>query len=254
MADNLWTIISTRPLTGEDRRRALVEKFEGWLDLLDYYAEAATDHRRARTAAHILREGAHLIAAAAGDEIGSAAYGPPPHDKREALERVAARLAVAKAIFGGNVAFDDGASLSQVQEEARVVAAGDVPAIFARIGDRTIKIRSAVLKLRALEWNAYLTGRGIAGYERHAEIGLAFGHDWETISKWRSREIIPKLGQQHFDAMINLARQSGSSGFFFWGMRQGDEWRPALHADGARSRHGEREDGQMSPVSNDDAA
>jgi hypothetical protein len=218
-------------MTGLERSGAH-SSLDSWLDLMHLYNDAASDDERKGWARALVADLANFAGAVCGEKMLTDAYGDA--DPADPLTAVAARLSIASNLFGSLETAAEGSLLS-VAAEARAVASGDEPKLFARrSGERVTHYRVALTKLRALEWDAYLTELGIKGSTRHASIALAFGHDWDTISRWGARSVAPVIGDDKLKERLRQARLLASSGFPLWGARRGAPWIDALNADGKR--------------------
>lgn len=187
--------------------------------------------------AHIREDKAHRYMASVlefarqvcGEETVQEAYGSVATDRAEALQGFAVRAQLASYVFGRH---DVGpGSLNEAAAEARAVAQGDKPQVFAKLGRRR-PIRLLRAKYEALRWDAWLNGLGIGVDARHTAIANAFGAPWDTISRWRpdveaawGREAVRQLEMDRIDATRGLRMRT---------MRPGEPWETGLLRAGAR--------------------
>ncbi|KQM50981.1 hypothetical protein ASE69_06355 [Sphingomonas sp. Leaf208] len=160
---------------------------------------------------------------------------PAEQGRVDRLNLLARKLLVAARFF------DRGTSVSSMQEavyEVRAIHAGDDPRLFAVVEGKRKQgrpgnaFRIAVNKLRALEWDAVLQGRGVSAVERHTLIQKAYGVEWGTMQKW-SAPCSRDLGIELVAHLKKTAREDGASGRSVFGEKYGLEFADALTFDGS---------------------
>ena len=204
-------------------------------------ASASDDHERSEKAQDLLVGLIYFAQAFMGDELLAAAYGEVDADNRETVLRtIAQRTMVASMLFAKLP--DDAASLERVAEEAMAVARGDAPSLFSRLpAARKRSYRVTRSKFEALTWDAYLEGLNVTASTRHGAIAVAFGHDWDTVSRW-IKPARSLLGEDYVDYHLELARMQGRRGkpynmnrsYLDTRSPHPDPWQEALQRDGRR--------------------
>lgn len=130
-------------------------------------------------------------------------------DSLQVLER---QLNLASELFGRSIPLESPGSLYAAVEELRAIQSGDEPKLFAKLEGRKIPYRVAKAKLEAIGWDSYLEALGEPAYMRHAQIGAAFGHDWDTIYRWRTG-VASHLGEKHVASVIRQRALVAKHGF-----------------------------------------
>ena len=139
----------------------------------------------------------------------------------EVLRSIELQLSLASALFDQAATPKSDASIGAATEEIRAIMSGDEPRLFARMDGRKTPYRVAKAKLQAIGWDQYLEARGEPPYLRHARIAVAFGHEWDTISRWRA-DVVPYLGEQHvLRSLRDMVRQA-TPGFRVFGSPEED--------------------------------
>ncbi len=162
-----------------------------------------------------------------GDTVMKAAAGTLPDDasRVDVLHLIAARTDLMSYAFASLE--EDEAGLHLVHDEIRYIAGGDKPVIFARLPGPKVKIRVHFAKLMALAWNEYLDGLGISSVDRQAEISKAFGHPWDTISRWDAFPVAIE-GEEWVRRHLAKYNRRGRDGLPLLEMKQDETWQAGL--------------------------
>lgn len=162
-----------------------------------------------------------------GDTVMKAAAGTLPESatRADVLHLMAARTDLVSYAFAS--LDDDEAGLNLVHDEIRYIAGGDKPVIFARLPGPKTKIRVYFAKLSALAWSAYLDGLGVPSVDRQAAISTAFGHPWDTISRWDAVPIAME-GEEWVRRYLATYKRRGRDGVALWEMEKGETWEAGL--------------------------
>ncbi len=202
-------------------------------EFLDFRKElflgAKSEEDRSGYARILLVQAAELANLASGDDMVESALRPGDGRETGALDRLSQRLLIASSLFGRSEATDDTGTLVNAWAEVRAIANGDHAKLFSHdVGKRKVPYRVALAKLRAIEWDAYLEAKGEKSFLRHASIALAFGAEWDTISRWRG-DIALYLDEGVIDSTLRHAILSAGNGF---GLRGRGDQGEALKKDG----------------------
>jgi hypothetical protein len=205
-------------------------------------ATSASDEReKSEKAQDLLISLLHFAQTFMGKDLLAAAYGELGTDDRESVLRTIARRTLVTSMLFAKLP-DDPASLERVAEEAMAVARGDAPSLFSRLpAARKRSYRVTRSKFDALTWDAYLEGLNVPASTRHGAIGAAFGHDWDTVSRW-IKPARSHLGDEYVDYHLALAQMQGQRGEPYSINRSYLEarapdpgpWQEALQRDGRR--------------------
>lgn len=163
-----------------------------------------------------------------GDGIAREAYGAAVTGREKALVAFAERADLASFAFGS---IDRGpGSLNEAAAEARAIAQGDKPQVFAKIGRRRaiVVLRT---KFEAMRWDAWLDGYGLAPGVRHSAIEHAFGATWDTMSEWKADA--QKAWGDETLVQLSLDRADAARGLRMWSMRPNEPWEIGLSRAGA---------------------
>lgn len=154
-------------------------------------------------------------------------------DRRLVLETAARRLHALSGIFGKMPV--DAAGPFSIVQEAISVSRGDAPLMFARLPGQKVNNRIIRAKFEALQWEAYLKGRGMRAGECQQRIAMAFGSGWETIRRSWRRDVHASLDEAQIKYLIGVAELEGRRGVPRWEMPD-DDWEEALRRDGERCK------------------
>lgn len=196
----------------------------------------ATDDpiERQQKALDVMQEAMFVMNKLLGEDLLTAALGViDGTDRRLVLETAARRLHALSGVFG-KLPMDAAGPFAVVQE-AMSVARGDAPLMFARLSGQKVNNRVIRAKFEALQWEAYLKGRGMSANERQDLISNAFGSVWETIRRSWRRDISAALEKTTIAYLLGLAEMEGRRGSPRWEMPD-EDWRAALQRDGARCK------------------
>lgn len=174
----------------------------------------------------------------AGMEMLKSLSTPAEQGRVARLDLLSRKLLVAARFF------DRGTSVSSMLEaasEVRAIHAGDDPRLFAVVEGKRKQgrpgnaYRIAENKLRALEWDAVLQGRGVSAVERHTLVQKAYGVEWGTMQKWAA-PCGRDLGIDRVAQLKDAAREDGANGRPVFGEKYGLEFADALAFDGSLYR------------------
>lgn len=179
---------------------AMTRAIADFLDHRERYESGRDDDSDARMELGALLD---AVAWSAGEPVLKGAFGVARDDvsRAEALKLVARRASLVSAFTRTT---EDAASFSEVAAEVEAIAAGDTPALFARVGQKKVKYREYREKLRALCWDRILEGAGLSTRDRRHAIEGAYNTSWNTISKW-DHETRSALGDSLVDRELNRA-------------------------------------------------
>jgi hypothetical protein len=198
----------------------------------------APEDKRDIEARRVLALTMQLAAHVAGDDTIDRIYGALPEDagRQDQLGAITARMLPLVFLYGAKrMAVKSPGSLASVLEEMEALWHGDEPRLFARLdnagtkGKPTNARRMAKHKLRALQWNAYLEGRGVEAWDRNRELHAAFNSAWPVIAQWRD-QVVRDLGPDTVARQIDFARSGLSPFDAEWTEK---EWRARLTEDAA---------------------
>lgn len=196
-------------------------------------SRAYSDEERIGWSRVLLSHAADLASFFCGEQIVKDAYGTAiAGDRQDALDKIPRRLLLILGIYGREDRADVPGSLTSVMAEVRAIAMGDDPKLFKKLEGRVRRYRLALLKLRALEWNAYLSAMGLPAFERQGRISIAYGYSWDTISRWAD-DIRPIVGDKTVDDAIRQARLTYEYEMHAL-LTAGGPWEEALTADGKK--------------------
>jgi len=237
-----------------DEKARRLKGLGAWLDRCEALRPECTQEEALRAIGDLLGQARDLCEPLMGRAFGGRdsagmemlnAVGAPAEQRRLNRLDLLARKLLLSARF-----FDHGSSVASMLEatrEVRAIHAGDDPRLFAVVegkrkqGRAGNTYRIAENKLRALEWDAVLEGRGMSAVERHALIQNAYAFEWTSMQKW-SAPCGRELGNDLVAHLIKTAREDGASGLPVFGEQYGLAFSDALAFDGKRYRD-EREAG-----------
>lgn len=153
-------------------------------ELLDKSPNAPQEWR-ADKAREILLHALDIARLMCGREVLSLAYGHASTEARkDHLLVLADRLHWPHILFAELEADAGIGSFNSASRECESVARGDTPELFAKLPGYRKNVRLLVAKYQANRWDAYLEGLGIPTASRHGALAIAFGQEWDTMSRW----------------------------------------------------------------------
>lgn len=196
------------------RRQRLHSELDELLDWQDrLQARGLDEQENSGWAIILLRQAVEFARRASGKELIDAALrGVKDCDRASAINGIQRQITIAAELFDGALPSSSSATLSAAASELRAIWSGDEPKLFARMPGRKVPFRVAHAKLSAVGWDAYLAAKGEAAHVRHALIAAAFGHEWDTISRWRA-DVAKILGDKLVASVLREAQEMAKLGF-----------------------------------------
>lgn len=196
----------TIPAAAAERLAALLGEIER-VNKLD-------GERKSIWAPGIARQALKLAAELCGPELLAYAYGAETEgeDRAAQLELASDRLWTASHFFASVSDPGSPASFPAMAQEAYLIAHGDKPEFFALLQKRQGRKGNAsavsLSQISALEWEAFLEGKGLSAAARQGLIMEAYGATWDAMKKWRAA-LEETFGEDVVGMRIETARLSG---------------------------------------------